>query len=106
MIPRNLFRQAVLPDGPVLQPYSYSVPSPHRLFKNSSTEELMIESGGEVVTWTVLFLSKTWFQLHFRDGICKLLRCPGSDSKESIPQAYVAWRAGTTILFLLGFWPP
>jgi hypothetical protein len=27
-------------------------------------------------------------------------------SKESIPPAYVAWRAGTTTLFLLGSWPP
>jgi hypothetical protein len=26
------------PGGPVQQPYSYSSPSPHRLFKNSSTE--------------------------------------------------------------------
>ncbi len=27
----------MLPGGPVRQPYSYSVPSPHRRFKNSST---------------------------------------------------------------------
>ncbi len=33
-IPRNQFRQ---PGGPVRQYYSYSVPSPFRLFKNSST---------------------------------------------------------------------
>jgi hypothetical protein len=32
----------------------------------------------------------------------KLLRSPGIDSKKSIPSAYVAWRAGTTALFLLG----
>jgi hypothetical protein len=37
-----------------------------------------------------------------RDGIFKLLRIPGIDSKESIPPVYVAWRAGTTTLFLLG----
>jgi hypothetical protein len=36
------------------------------------------------------------------DGIFKQLRSPGIDSKESIPLAYVAWRAGTTTLFLLG----
>jgi hypothetical protein len=36
-----------------------------------------------------------------RDGIFKLLMSPGFDSKESIPPAYVAWRADTTILFLL-----
>ncbi len=28
--------------------------------------------------------------------ICKRLRSPGIDSKESMPQAYVAWRAGTS----------
>ncbi len=32
----------------------------------------------------------------------KLLRTPRIDSKESIPPAYVAWRAGTTILLLFG----
>jgi hypothetical protein len=37
-----------------------------------------------------------------RAGILKLLRSPGIDSKESIPPAFVAWRAGTTTLFLLG----
>ncbi len=31
----------------------------------------------------------------FRDGIFKLLRSPGIDSKESIPPAVVACRAGT-----------
>jgi hypothetical protein len=29
----------------------------------------------------------------YRDGIFKLLRRPGIDSKESIPPAYEAWRA-------------
>ncbi len=37
-----------------------------------------------------------------RDDICELLRNPAIDSKESIPPAYVAWRAGATTLFLLG----
>jgi hypothetical protein len=37
-----------------------------------------------------------------RDGIFKPLRSPGFDSKESIPPAYVAWRAGRTTLFVLG----
>jgi hypothetical protein len=37
-----------------------------------------------------------------RDGIFKLLRSPGIDPKDSIPPAYVAWRAGTTTLLLLG----
>jgi hypothetical protein len=37
-----------------------------------------------------------------RDGIFKVLRIPGIDSKELFPPAHVAWRAGTTALFLLG----
>ena len=37
-----------------------------------------------------------------RDGIFKLLMSPGIDSTKSIPPAYVAWRAGTTTLVLLG----
>ncbi len=37
-----------------------------------------------------------------RDGICKLLRRPGIDYKESISPGYKGWRAGTTSLFLLG----
>ncbi len=45
-------------------------------------------------------LQKSW------DGIFKLLRRPLIDSKESIPAAYVAWRAGTKTLFLLGSYPP
>jgi len=32
----------------------------------------------------------------YRARICKRLRSPGIDSKESIPPAYVAWRAGTS----------
>jgi hypothetical protein len=31
-----------------------------------------------------------------RARICKRFRSPGIDSKESIPPAYVAWRAGTS----------
>ncbi len=34
--------------------------------------------------------------------IFKCLWGPGIDSKEWIPPAYVAWRAGTITLFLLG----
>jgi hypothetical protein len=41
-----------------------------------------------------------------RGGIFKLLWSPEIDSKESIPPVYVAWRAGTRTLFLLGFWLP
>jgi hypothetical protein len=37
-----------------------------------------------------------------RAPIFKRLWSPGIDSKELIPPAYVAWRAGTITLFLLG----
>jgi hypothetical protein len=39
LIPRNQFCQPKKPGGPVRQPYSYSVSSPHSLFKNSGTGE-------------------------------------------------------------------
>ncbi len=35
-------------------------------------------------------------------GIFKLISSPGIDSKQSIPPAFVAWRAGTTTLFQIG----
>jgi hypothetical protein len=38
----------------------------------------------------------------FGDRIFKLLRSPGIDSKKSIPSEYVAWRADTITVFLLG----
>ncbi len=34
--------------------------------------------------------------LPLRARICNRLRSPGIDSKESIPTAYVAWRAGAS----------
>ncbi len=34
--------------------------------------------------------------------VFKRLWSPGIDFKEGIPPAYVAWRAGTITLFLLG----
>jgi hypothetical protein len=43
MEPGNRFRQPMLPGGPVRQPYSFSVPSPHRLLYNSSTGTLKKE---------------------------------------------------------------
>ncbi len=38
----------------------------------------------------------------YRVRTFKCLWGPGIDSKEWIPPAYVAWRAGTKTLFLLG----
>jgi hypothetical protein len=40
--------------------------------------------------------------MQFRARIFKRLLGPGIDSKERIPPAYVAWRAGAITLFLLG----
>ncbi len=41
-------------------------------------------------------------QYAYRARTFKCLWGPGIDSKEWIPPAYVAWRAGTKTLFLLG----
>ncbi len=42
------------------------------------------------------------YMLVFRAGIFKPLWSPGIDAKASTPPAYVAWRAGTITLFLVG----
>jgi hypothetical protein len=44
----------------------------------------------------ILFHFPRW-KRETRDGIFKLLRNPGIDSKELISPAYVAWRAGARI---------
>jgi hypothetical protein len=44
--------------------------------------------------------------LKYTARIFKLLRSPGIDSKESIPPAYVVWRAGTTTPFPARFLAP
>jgi hypothetical protein len=41
-IPRKHFRQPMYTGGPARQPYSDSVPSPYRLFKNSSTGYILV----------------------------------------------------------------
>ncbi len=50
------------------------------------------------------FREPTGQDLEYRARIFKLLMSSRNDSKESITPAYVAWRAGTIILFLL--WVP
>jgi hypothetical protein len=40
--------------------------------------------------------------MQYRAGTFKRVWGPGIDAKASIPPAYVAWRAGTITLFLLG----
>ncbi len=42
------------------------------------------------------YLSVILFAVQDRARICKRLGSPGIDSKEPIPPAYVAWRAGTS----------
>ncbi len=44
----------------------------------------------------------TVYVVMYRDGILKLLRSPGIDSKKSMRPAYVAWKSGTRTLLLLG----
>jgi len=60
----------------------------------------LIQNMTTAETWAfsnLIFIASTSWQ-----GIFKLLRSPGIDFKESISSAYVAWRDGTTTLFLLG----
>ncbi len=96
-IPRNQFRQPIEPDGPIWQPYSYSVPiAPHRLFKNPRT----------AIT-APSFLTSLLVFIFCVEQECYLYRCrrfTGSwarifkrlESPGSIPLAYVAWRADAT----------
>ncbi len=46
--------------------------------------------------------SETFIERRIRAGIFKPLWSPGIDAKASTPPAYVAWRAGTITLFLVG----
>ncbi len=56
------------------------------------------------ISWTVLQQSLRWIAVSARNvnltkniaRICKRLWSPGIDSEESIPPAYVVWRAGKT----------
>jgi hypothetical protein len=61
------------------------------------------------VTWRNIHLLMCIFFAWSRviwAGIFKPLWSPGIDAKASIPPAYVAWRASTITLFLLGAYPP
>jgi hypothetical protein len=79
---------------------------------NPSVKEKSKRSSREV--FFVYFQFKGWLEYSDRRGmklleagvyrarIFKHLCSPGIDAKASIPPAYVAWRAGTITLFLLG----
>ena len=43
-----------------------------------------------------IFFVRSYPEKRTRARICKRLRRPGIDSEDSIPPAYVAWRAGPT----------
>jgi hypothetical protein len=64
---------------------------------------IRIEAFGQI---RILFQSCAGLKMYriYRARICKRLRSPGIDFKESIPPAYVASRAGTSIGFRAG--PP
>jgi hypothetical protein len=76
--------------------------------RHREREERLWEEKGEIrakATSTCgAFLKLSCYETDpkYRDGIFKLLISPGINFKKSIPPAYVAWRAGTTTLFLLG----
>ncbi len=53
------------------------------------------------IPWKLLILPVERLKLFKPARIFKLLWSPSIDSKEPIPPGYVAWRAGTTNLFLL-----
>ncbi len=77
--------------------------------RNSESILLFLLDGTE---FRVVFSSVQWFGTEFRVSFdflfhgtgpnFKLLRSPRIDSKEPIPPGCVAWRAGTTTLFLFG----
>jgi hypothetical protein len=52
--------------------------------------------------WVAKFLARLLATAALRARIFKRLWSPGIDFKELIRPAYVAWRAGTITLFLLG----
>ncbi len=53
--------------------------------------------------WSSILIFIPWYT---PSRALKLLMIPRIDARESIPPAYVAWRAGTTTLLLLGSLPP
>ena len=75
----------------------------HSFYVACATTDIFVN----MIKLLTLFL-KAYILVHFSEGdarnraqIFKFLRSPEIDSKESVPPAYVAWRAGTTTLFLL-----
>jgi hypothetical protein len=53
-----------------------------------------------MAVWSLMYIKNTFVlsypEKRTRARICKRLRRPGIDSEDSIPPAYVAWRACTT----------
>ncbi len=90
--PRIDYKETIPPVGPVRQPYSFSVPGPHRLFKNSSTEWARACPGiwpikdqftetdtrtrcAHIKSFSVRKITET------RKHICKLCKCRHGSSK-------------------------
>jgi hypothetical protein len=77
----------------------------YRFFRHQACYSLLpAKPGGQADRVVSLCKYKVVGTARFLDGarIFKLLRRPRFDSNESIPPAFVARRAGTTTLFLLG----
>ncbi len=63
-----------------------------------------VEEKVSVRSWITYrqYSTSTYVLNVIRAGIFERVWGPGIDSKEWIPPAYAAWRAGTITLFLLG----
>ncbi len=61
-----------------------------KMRKSTTNLESRLSLGHNITRNSALYFLHSWAR------ICKCLRSPGIDSKESIPPAYVAWRAGTS----------
>jgi hypothetical protein len=73
----------------------------HIILSLTDLKEIILATAQVLLNFKHTDLYQCDIRLHCRDGIFKLRRSPGMDSKESIPPANVAWRAGVTTLFYL-----
>jgi hypothetical protein len=73
---------------------SYMVPNRFLLGSYMVTTRQISFTLSLVIAFLPLSTSVCYPNPQTRDGILKFLKSPGIDSKESIPPAYKAWRAG------------
>ncbi len=92
-IEHNLTDSLCIFKSPV--PFSFSKSEYVYGFRSVSKKDKFIEAASNVNSFS-LFKEVGTIQGKLWARICKFLRSPRIDSKESIPPAYVAWRAGTS----------